>query len=58
MQTNQLTDEQKEYRGNYLAEIFKLKRDKEFKDRYITEWGNKSAIGIYEIAKRIIERGE
>lgn len=58
MQNIQLTDEQKEYRGNYLAEVFNLKRDKEYKDRYITDWGTKSAIGIYEAAKRIIESRE
>lgn len=50
--------------GEKLAEILMLKEDKgDFKNgktgynpkRYKTTWGNKTALGLYETIKRIIE---
>lgn len=42
--------------GNNLAEILLLKEDKGYSPkRYKTAWGNKTALGIYETIKRILE---
>jgi hypothetical protein len=32
--------------GEKLAQILGLKRDREHKDRYVTSWGNKTALGL------------
>ena len=45
-------------RGELLAKVFQLKPDPEHKDRYLTEWGTKTALGVYLTAKRIIETGK
>jgi hypothetical protein len=41
--------------GKRIATIFKLKRDKEHKDRYQTEWGSKTAVGIFNTFLRLAE---
>ena len=63
-----LTDKEKEIYGNRWAEILQLKEDQEYnrksgnndmdKKRYLTSWGNKSAIGIYEVIKRLVKESE
>lgn len=53
-----LTTQEKEKRGQLIAEIFGLKKDKDFPGRYFSTWGNKTALGIYETTLRIIEKGE
>jgi hypothetical protein len=44
--------------GENLISILQLKEDKEankINKRYKTLWGNKTALGIYETVKRIME---
>jgi len=44
--------------GENLIDILQLKEDKKEKynpKRYVTAWGNKTALGIYETVKRIME---
>jgi hypothetical protein len=42
--------------GNTLADIFMLREDKGYNPkRYKTLWGNKTALGVYESIKRVIE---
>ena len=41
--------------GKQLAEVFRLKRSKEFPDRYETDWGTKTALGVYLVAERIVK---
>ena len=49
-----LTTEEKEIVGNQIVEILMLRKDAENKGRYLTTWGNKTAIGIYETVLRLI----
>lgn len=42
--------------GQKLIEVLQLKEDKGYTPkRYFTSWGNKTALGIYETVKRIME---
>ena len=44
--------------GESLVNILRLKEDKSENynpKRYVTAWGNKTALGIYETVKRIME---
>ena len=50
-----LVSEQK-LRGLMLAEVLHLGTNKN--GRFDTEWGEKTELGLYLIAKRVIERGE
>jgi hypothetical protein len=40
--------------GKNLARILKLKKDRTHTDRWQTEWGTKSNIGLYLTVKRLI----
>lgn len=54
----QLNDIEKIKIGDNLINILKLKEDKTEKynpKRYYTTFGNKTALGIYETVKRILE---
>jgi hypothetical protein len=43
-------------KGKQIAEILMLREDKGYTPkRYKTTWGNKTALGIYETVKRLIE---
>ena len=45
--------------GNNAARIFKLRQSKEYKDRFETEWGTKTAQGLgYSIIRLVEQRGE
>lgn len=47
------TEEQKARQGVEIATLFKLRRSQEHKDRYLTSWGTKTAIGVFEVIRRI-----
>ena len=49
------TIEEQDAIGKKLATILKLKKDKEHKDRYQTEWGSKTSIGIFNTIIRIAD---
>ena len=53
-----LTDEEEASRAAILCEMLQLKRSKEHKDRFLTGWGTKTALGVFRSAQRIIEKGE
>ena len=56
-----LSEEEMIRRGHYLAGVFDLQLvqlDTEHAEQYITRWGIKSALGIYRVAKKILEEGE
>ncbi len=42
-----LTEEQMTEIGGQLASDLSLKRDREHKDRFVTAWGTKTALGLY-----------
>lgn len=44
-----------EQTGLEIAKILCLQRDDDHKDRFVTEFGSKTAIGIFRTVKRIIE---
>lgn len=48
------SDREKEIIGQRLAEILNLRRSREHKDRWTTEWGTKTAIGIFATVKRLV----
>lgn len=51
-----LSCEEKARRGAMLAEILHLKQDHQ--DRWPTAWGNKTNLGLFETAARIITEGK
>jgi hypothetical protein len=53
-----LDEKTQQARGQILADVLKLKRDSEHKDRYqMGEWGTKTAIGVFATVRRIIDEG-
>lgn len=56
--TDEMTDEELDRTGEKIAEVLQLKRDREYKDRWQTTWGNKTSRGIALTVSRIMdERG-
>jgi len=53
-----LTEAEEMRRGNLLAHVLKLRRDVEYSDRWQTEWGTKTALGLFRSVERIIRDGE
>ncbi len=53
-----LTEAEEARRGALLAQILKLRRDREYPDRWQTEWGTKTNLGLFRIVVRIVEDGE
>lgn len=49
-------EKEKTRRGDLLAGILGVKYIRR-EARYNTKWGTKTALGLYETAKRIIEKG-
>ena len=43
--------------GLRYANILMLKRDPEDDTRFLTSWGNKTPIGIYEVIHRFVRDG-
>ena len=54
----QIAEEEERRRGQMLADALKLKKDPDYKDRYETAWGTKTALGLFRTIKDIIERGK
>jgi hypothetical protein len=53
----EITEDQEAKIGRAIAIVLMLKKDSDHGDRYITEWGNKTAIGLYRTVKCIINEG-
>lgn len=49
---------QKSEQGKQWADILMLKKSPEHNDRYLTSWGDKTALGIYLTIKRLVEEAE
>lgn len=52
---NQLTTYQKKQLGKAISTVLGLKRDKKIPERFVTDWGTKTDLGIGEIVLRLIE---
>jgi hypothetical protein len=53
-----LNEETQAARGQLLAEVLKLRKDSEHKDRFQTTWGSKTAIGVFATVRRIVDEGQ
>jgi hypothetical protein len=53
-----LSEETQAKRGQLLAEVLKLKKDPEHKDRFQTTWGTKTALGVFATVHRIVVEGQ
>ena len=42
--------------GRKWAEILMLKRDREYKDRWRTTWGNKTDLGLYRVICEMVRQ--
>jgi hypothetical protein len=49
-----LSDDEKSALGQAWAEILQLKKSREHKGRYLTTWGDKTALGIYAVMIRLV----
>lgn len=53
-----LTPEQMDSIGLQFAQALKLKRDRDYKDRWETQWGTKTNTGLYLMLRDMIQRIE
>lgn len=52
-----LTESQEQERGELLAEVLQLKKNR-LTGRYDTTWGDKTALGLFRTVQRIVEDGK
>jgi len=52
-----LSENEQRARGKLIAEVLKLRRDREHADRWQTAWGSKTDLGVFNIVLGIIEHG-
>lgn len=50
-----LSEEEQARRGEAIARALRLKREKEHPDRYLTEWGTKTALGLFRTVQAQLE---
>ena len=53
-----IDEKEMQRRGEMLISILGLKKAKGYADRVNTEWGTKTALGVYRMVERIILDGE
>jgi len=53
-----LTNEQKQVIGQQWADILFLLEDRDHKGRYLTTWGNKTPLGIFETISRLVHEAD
>jgi len=53
-----LSDDEKTVIGEAWANILMLKKSREHKDRYLTTWGDKTALGLYNTVCRLVNDNE
>ena len=51
----ELSKEQQAAKGKEIAELLQLKKCRDYPDRYDTNGGNKTDIGLYLTIKRLME---
>jgi hypothetical protein len=56
--SNNISEKEEIRRGELIAQVLKLKRSKEYPDRFNTEWGTKTPLGLFRIINRIVLDGE
>ncbi len=49
-----ITEAEETRRGLMLAEVLRIKKARGEKDRFDTEWGTKTALGLYRTVARIV----
>lgn len=52
-----LTEVEESRRGRLVAELIGLKRDESYPDRWLTDCGNKTDLGLYRTLRRFIVEG-
>ena len=50
-----LSEEEQARRGEAIAKALRLKRDPDYPDRYTTEWGTKTALGLFRTLQAQLE---
>jgi hypothetical protein len=50
-----LTLEEKAVAGARIAEVLMMRKEKET-GRWLTSWGTKTDLGVYEVAARLVKR--
>ncbi len=58
MHPQTLTDDEEARRGTLIAQVLKLRHTREYPDRYNTDWGTKTAKGLFRTMQRIVLDGE
>ena len=53
-----LSEQEQTRRGQLLADTLQLRKSRAALGLYRTDWGAKTALGLYRTVKRIIEQGE
>jgi len=53
-----LNEAEEARRGALLAKILRLRRDRQDRDRWQTDWGTKTDLGLFRTVARIVEDGE
>lgn len=53
-----LSETEQAKRGAMLAEVLKLRHDREYPDRWQTTWGTKTDLGLFRAIERIVLDGE
>ncbi len=53
-----LCEQEQIRRGELIAEVLNLKRDREHRDRYCTTWGTKTAMGLFLTIERLVRDGQ
>ncbi len=52
-----LTEDEKRERGNLLAHVLNIKRNR-LTGRFTTKWGSKNSLGLYETIRNLIQEGK
>ena len=50
-----ITEDQEREVGEVIAQALYLKKDRIYPDRYKTDWGTKTALGLFRTLRHIIE---
>jgi len=57
-QIRTISETEESRRGALLAQVLKLRRDREHSDRWQTQWGTKTDLGLFRICERMVKDGE
>lgn len=54
----ELTETEQARRGRLIAQALGAKQDRQYPDRWRTDWGTKTDLGLFRIVERFILDGE